>query len=108
MTRVPGTFLRGRLLFPLLVSLTVGVLAHRRRATLGLPTIGILAIGILAALANVDLTITGGSPSGQVGAGIGFSTDTLPQTLGHALLLTALALVSLWRLSRRRCQAELR
>jgi len=95
-------------LFPLLVSFSVGLVAHRRRAALWLPAMGILAIGILASLANVELTITGGTPSGQVGAGIGFSTDTVPQTLSHALLLTALALVPLWPLSRRGRQAEAR
>jgi len=88
-------------IFPLLLSIGVGLIAHRRRAPLWFPAAGIFFIGILASLLNVDLKITGGHPAGQVGAGIGISTDTLPQTLGHALLVAALALVPLWRVSRR-------
>ena len=89
-------------IFPLMVSITVGLFASKRRAPLWFPAAGIVCIGILSSLLNVDLTITGGTPSGQVGAGIGFSTEELPQTLTHTLVLAVLALVSLWRVSRRR------
>jgi len=88
-------------IFPLVVSIAVGLFARHRRAAPGFPTVGIVFIGTLASLLNVNLTITGGTPPGQVGAGIGFSTATLPQTLAHAIVLAALALVPLWRVSRR-------
>jgi hypothetical protein len=88
-------------IFPLLLSIMVGVLANRRRARPWFPAIGILAIGILASLLNVDVSVTGGSPAGQIGAGIGLSSARLPQQLLHAIALTAIALVPLWRCSRR-------
>jgi hypothetical protein len=83
-------------LFPWFVAAAFAVLAYRRRVGLRWPLIGIIAISVLASLTNVDVTLTGGPTPGQVGAGIGFSTQSLPEHMTRAAILVLSALAPWW------------
>jgi hypothetical protein len=58
--------------------------------------LGIIVISALASLINVAVMFRGGPNPGEVGAGIGFSTKSLPQHLTRATILALPALLPLW------------
>jgi hypothetical protein len=88
-------------LFPWFVAAAFAVLAYRRRVALRWPLIGIIAISVLASLTNVEVTLTGGPTPGQVGGGIGISTQSLPEHMTRAAILALSALAPLWLRMRR-------
>jgi hypothetical protein len=83
-------------LFPASVAAAFGVWARRRRIPLRWPVIGVAAISILAALINIEFTVTGGPSPGSAGAGIGVSAHSLPAQTLRALVVGSLALLPLW------------
>jgi hypothetical protein len=89
--------------FPWCVAAAFAVLAYRRRVALRWPLIGIIVISALASLINVVVMFRGGPNPGEVGAGIGFSTKSLPEHLTRAAILALPALLPLW-LGMRRLQ----
>jgi hypothetical protein len=91
--------------FPLLVATAYAVPAYRRRAAIRWPLAGIVLIGALTSLLNVDVTITGGHNLGEIGGGIGLSLASLPGQVMRAAVFTCLALVPLW-LARHRAQRD--
>jgi hypothetical protein len=94
---------------PVAVGIAFGALAIRQRVAFRWPLAGILLLCMAAALVNVDLVVTGGSPTGYVSAGIGFSVASLAHELLHAIATAALALIPLgwlrYRTSARRLLA---
>jgi hypothetical protein len=88
-------------LFPLVVAAAFAVFAYRRRVPLRWPFAGIALISALASLVNVGVKFTGGPTPGEVGAGIGFSPESLPGQLTRAVVLASLAMVPLWFAIRR-------
>lgn len=88
-------------LFPLFVAAAFAVLAYRRRVALRWPLIGIVSISALASLINVVVRFTGGPTPGEVGAGIGFSPESLPGQVMRAAILASLTVVPLWLATRR-------
>jgi hypothetical protein len=93
-------------LLPLLVVAAFAVLAYRRRVSFGWPFSGIMLISGLVSLANVAVRLTGGPTAGEVGAGIGFSPESLPGQLARAVVLTSLATIPLWFAVRRQQRAN--
>jgi hypothetical protein len=88
-------------LFPWFVASAFAVLAYRRRVALRWPLMGIVAISALASLLNVAVIFTGGPSPGEVGAGIGISTKSLPEQMARAAILALPALLPLWLAMRR-------
>jgi hypothetical protein len=88
-------------LFPWFVAIAFAVLAYRRRVALHWPVVGIVVISILASLINVTVTLTGGPTPGEYGAGIGFSTQSLPGQMTRAAIIASLVAVPLWLAMRR-------
>jgi hypothetical protein len=88
-------------LFPWCVAAAFAVLGYRRRVALRWPLIGIVAISIFAASANVVVMFTGGPSAGEVGAGIGISTKSLLEQFTRTVILALPALVPLWLRMRR-------
>jgi hypothetical protein len=88
-------------LFPWFVAIAFAVLAYRRRVALHWPIAGIVAVSILASLVNVTVTLTGGPTPGEYGAGIGFSTQSLPGQMTRAVIIASLVSVPLWLAMRR-------
>ena len=82
-------------LFPASVAAAFGVFARRRRIPLRWPVMGVAAMSILAALINIEFTITGGPSPGSAGAGIGVSAHSLPAQTLRALAVGSLALLPL-------------
>ena len=74
-------------------AMTFGALAGRHHVAFRWLSAGVVILAIVAAQVNVQFVLTGGSPAGLVGAGIGFSTGNLPYELMHALTMAAVALV---------------
>ena len=88
-------------LFSWFVAIAFAVLAYRRRVALHWPIAGIVALSILASLINVTVTLTGGPTPGEYGAGIGFSTRSLPGQMTRAVIIASLVSVPLWLATRR-------
>lgn len=78
---------------PVAVGIACGVMANRHRVAFRWPLAGIILLCVVAALVNVQFVVTGGSPPGVAGAGIGFSPARLPHQLLRAAATAALALV---------------
>src|SRR6185312_15867699 len=78
---------------PVMVAMGFGALAGRHRIALRWLTTGVLVLCTVAASMNVQFVLTGGSPAGVVGAGIGFSTGNARHELLRVLAMAALALV---------------
>jgi len=78
---------------PVAVAMVSGVLAGRQRVELRWLIAGLVVLSIFTAQMNVRFVLTGGSPLGVVGAGIGFSTADLPLELTHVLIMAALTLI---------------
>ena len=100
--RIPAPFTHGMdwlasvlllWLTPMAVAIGFGALAGRQHIALRWLSAGIVVLCVFAALMNVRFVLTGGSPAGLIGAGIGFSTVTLPHELLRALAMAAAALV---------------
>jgi hypothetical protein len=72
------------------------VLAYRRRVALHWPITGIAIVCSLVALINVTVVLTGGTPPGSVGAGIGISAHSLPGQLAHAVAIFLSIVGPLW------------
>jgi hypothetical protein len=87
--------------FPISVFATFAVLAYRRRVALRWPLGGIVLTSLFVSLINVSLKFTGGPVPGEVGAGIGFSPESLPGQVMRAAVLAALAAAPLWIAMRR-------
>jgi len=83
-----------------LVFAVFAVVAYRRGVSLRWPFAGIALLSVLASLANVSVRFTGGSNAGEIGAGLGFSPQSLPGQLARVIVLTSLAFVALWLASR--------
>jgi hypothetical protein len=88
-------------LFPWLVATGFAVLAYRRRVALHWPIVGIVVVSILASLINVTVALTGGPTPGEYGAGIGFSTQSLPGQMTRAAIIASFVSVPLWLAMRR-------
>jgi hypothetical protein len=88
-------------LFPWFVAIAFAVLAYRRRVALHWPIVGIVVVSILASLINVTVILTGGPTPGEYGAGIGFSTQSLPGQMTRAAIIASLVSVPLWLAMRR-------
>ena len=88
-------------LFPWFVAIAFAVLAYRRRVALQWPIVGIVVVSILASLINVTVILTGGPTPGEYGAGIGFSTQSLPGQMTRAVIIASLVSVPLWLAMRR-------
>ena len=86
---------------PTSVCLTFAVLAYRQRIALRWPLVGIFLTSLLVSLINVSLKVTGGPSPGEVGAGIGFSPDSLPGQVMRAAIMTSLAAAPLCLAMRR-------
>ena len=104
----PGTLERRRFcskadfagLLPLSILAVFAVVAYRRRVSLRWPFLGIALLSGLVSLANVSVRITGGASAGAIGAGLGFSPQSLPSQLVRVIVLTFLAFSPLWLASR--------
>src|ERR1700721_502393 len=83
-------------LFPWFVAISFAVLAYRRRVPLHWPIVGIVVVSILASLINVTVIFTGGPTPGEYGAGIGFSTQSMPGQMTRAVIIASLVLCPLW------------
>ena len=92
---------------PLCVTAVFGLLAGRRRVALGWSLACIVLVSVLASLCNVVVKFAGGPRPGEVGAGIGFSPESLPGQSMHAAVLAALSLGLLWTLRRARRERDL-
>ena len=88
-------------LLPTSVAAAFGVWARRRRIPLRWSVIGIAVVSILAALINIEFTVTGGPSPGSAGAGIGVSAHSLPAQTLRALAVGLSALLPLWIAARR-------
>jgi hypothetical protein len=86
---------------PLAIAAAFAVLAYRRRVAPHWPVAGIAILCCLAALINVSVVLTGGANPGQIGAGIGISTHSLPGQLAHAVAILMLVVGPLWLAWRR-------
>ena len=86
---------------PLAIAAAFALLAYRRRVALHWPVAGIAILCCLAALINVNVVLTGGAPPGQLGAGIGFSTHSVPGQLAHAAAILMPVVGPLWLAWRR-------
>lgn len=86
---------------PLSIAAAFAILAYRRRVALHWPIAGIVILCCLVAFINVSVVITGGTPPGSVGAGIGISTHSLPTQMAHAVSIIALVVGPLWIMWRR-------
>jgi hypothetical protein len=73
-----------------------GVLAYRQRVALHWPVAGIAIVCCLVALVNVRVVLTGGTPAGSVGAGIGVSVHSLPGQMAHAIAILLPVVGLLW------------
>jgi hypothetical protein len=89
-------------IFPWLTLVSVAVLSYRHRAGLRWPLVGMIVVGVLAALINVGVIFTSGDSPGEVGAGIGISVQSLPGQLSHAAVLILTAFLPLWFVRRAR------
>jgi hypothetical protein len=78
---------------PTLVAFGFGALAGRHRIGLRWLMAGIVVLCIGAALTNVRFVLTGGSPAGVIGAGIGFSTSGLPREILRSLSMATVAVI---------------
>lgn len=78
---------------PAAVALAFGALAGRQHIEFRWLSAGIVVLSVFAALVNVRFVLTGGSPAGLIGAGIGFSVGNLPVELLHVFALMALTLI---------------
>jgi hypothetical protein len=78
---------------PVALAMAFGALAGRQHIAFRWLCAGVLVLALVAAQTNVRFVLTGGSPAGLVGAGIGFSTGDLPHELARMLLFAVLALV---------------
>lgn len=88
-------------LLPTCIAALFAALARRHRLRIGWPLLAVSLICLFAALMNVDLNITGGAAPGSLGAGIGFSTQTLLPMLLHAGSMAAAVVMPLWLVYRR-------
>ena len=88
-------------LIPAAIAIVFGALAGRQHIALRWLSAGIVVLSICAAQMNVQLTLSGGSPHGWVGAGIGFSTTHLLREILHVFALVALTLIPAAWLRRR-------
>lgn len=91
---------------PVAVAAGFGALAGRQHIALRWLAAGIVVLCMVTASMNVRFILTGGSPAGVVGAGIGFSTGKLLHELLRMLAMAALALIPAgwlrhWVMSRR-------
>jgi hypothetical protein len=87
---------------PLSIAAAFAVLAYRQRVALHWPIAGIAIVCCLVALINVSVVLTGGTPSGSVGAGIGISGHSLPGQMAHAMGILLPVVGPLWLACRRR------
>jgi hypothetical protein len=87
--------------FPFFVAAAFALLAYRRRVSLRWPISGIVLISVLASLTNVVVRFTGGPTPGEIGAGIGLSSNSLTGQLTRAIVLIALTMIPLWLAIRR-------
>jgi hypothetical protein len=86
---------------PLSIAASFAVLAYRQRVALHWPVAGIAIVSCVVALINVSVVLTGGSPPGSLGAGIGISTHALPGQMAHAVSIMLLVVGPLWIVWRR-------
>jgi hypothetical protein len=85
---------------PLSIAAAIAVLAYRQRVALHWPVAGIAILCCLTALITVNVVLTGGTPPGSVGAGIGISAHSLPRQIAHAVSIMVLVVGPLsivWR-----------
>lgn len=90
---------------PVSIGAAFAVFAFRRRVALHWPITGIAIVCCLVALINVSVVLTGGTPPGSVGAGIGISAHSLPGQLAHAIAIFLSVVGPLW-VAWRRHQAD--
>lgn len=79
----------------------IAILAYRQRIALHWPVAGIAIVCCLVALMNASVVLTGGTPPGSVGAGIGISTHSVPVQMMHAVSMMVLVVGPLWIVWRR-------
>jgi len=101
-TRIPAPFTHGMdwlasvlllWLIPMAVAIGFGVLAGRQHVAFRWLSAGIVVLCLFVAQMNVQVLVTGGTPVGVIGAGIGFSTRNLPHELLRVLAMVAVALI---------------
>lgn len=80
-------------LTPMAVAIGFGALAGRQHIAFRWLSAGIVVLCLFAAQMNVRFVLTGGSPAGVIGAGIGFSIANLPHELLRVLAMAAVALI---------------
>ena len=80
-------------LTPMAVAIGFGALAGRQHIAFRWLSAGIVVLCLFAAQMNVRFVLTGGSPAGVIGAGIGFSMVNLPHEILRALAMMAVALL---------------
>ena len=86
---------------PSLVAVVIAALAYRRRIDLKWPVVGIGALGVLAAVLNVDLVLTGGAEPGYLTAGFGWTLKALAQQPLRIAVVTVPTYASMWLAARR-------
>lgn len=94
--------------FPILVSAAFARIAYRHRLPFRWPLLAVGVVCTLAGLSNFEFELTGGTPAGQIGLGVGISPESLAGAGLHALAAATFVLVPMlfaFRSTRRRRSA---
>jgi hypothetical protein len=86
--------------FPTLVACAFFAVARRRGLPLHWLWVGIASLSVFAACVNVRFALTGGPSPGEIGAGLGLSTETWLTQLARAAGVAALMFVPTWLVGR--------